>query len=101
MNLHKNRNIALLFLFAGCTIVASLFFKVEQTAKAQSFTDGFVKIRNKNWNRCLNLQSATQNGVATNAWECVAHPDQEWKIEGEYPTLAETLNQEEFREPVR
>jgi hypothetical protein len=81
MNLHKNRNVALLFLFAGCTIVASLFFKVEQTAKAQSFTDGFVKIRNKNWNRCLNLQSATQNGVATNAWECVAHPDQEWKIE--------------------
>ena len=40
-----------------------------------------VKLRNRNWGRCLNLQNATQNGVATNAWECVSHPDQEWKIE--------------------
>ena len=40
-----------------------------------------VKLRNRNWGRCLNLQSATQNGVATNAWECVSHPDQEWKLE--------------------
>ncbi|MCX5965125.1 MAG: RICIN domain-containing protein, partial [Cyanobacteria bacterium] len=41
----------------------------------------FVKLRNKNSGRCLNLQNATQNGVAANAWECVSHPDQEWKIE--------------------
>ena len=41
----------------------------------------FVKLRNRNWGRCLNLQSATQNGVQTNAWDCVSHPDQEWKIE--------------------
>ena len=40
-----------------------------------------VKLRNKNWGRCLNLQNATQNGVAANAWDCVSHPDQEWKIE--------------------
>jgi hypothetical protein len=41
----------------------------------------FVKLRNRNWGRCLNLQSATQNGVKTNVWDCVSHPDQEWKIE--------------------
>ena len=40
-----------------------------------------VKLRNRNWGRCLNLQSADRNGVKTNAWECVSHPDQEWKIE--------------------
>ena len=39
-----------------------------------------VKLRNKNWGTCLNLQSAG-NGVTTNSWECVPHPDQEWKIE--------------------
>ena len=50
-------------------------------AQAAAARSSFVKLRNKNWNRCLNLQSATQNGVTTNAWECVSHPDQEWKIE--------------------
>jgi pimeloyl-ACP methyl ester carboxylesterase len=42
----------------------------------------FVKFRNKNWGRCLNMQSTqNQNGGLPNVWECVSHPDQEWKIE--------------------
>uniref|UniRef100_UPI00115C3D70 RICIN domain-containing protein n=1 Tax=Pseudanabaena sp. UWO311 TaxID=2487337 RepID=UPI00115C3D70 len=42
----------------------------------------FVKIKNRNWGKCLNLQSnATQNGGLPNVWDCVSHPDQEWKIE--------------------
>ncbi len=49
--------------------------------KITSLTKSFVKLRNKNWGRCLNLQSATKNGVPTNGWDCVSHPDQEWKIE--------------------
>ena len=50
-------------------------------ASLKTSSGAFVKLRNKNWGRCLNLQNATQNGVNTNVWECVSHPDQEWKIE--------------------
>ena len=52
-----------------------------QPVNSGSQSSNTVKLRNKNWGRCLNLQSATQNGVTTNAWDCVSHPDQEWKIE--------------------
>jgi hypothetical protein len=53
-------------------------------ANAKPVPDGrkFVKFRNKNWGRCLNMQSTqNQNGGLPNVWECVSHPDQEWKIE--------------------
>jgi len=53
----------------------------SQPLISQTSSGSFVKLRNKNWNKCLNLQNGTQNGVKTNAWECVSHPDQEWKIE--------------------
>ncbi|WP_190303462.1 RICIN domain-containing protein, partial [Pseudanabaena sp. UWO311] len=58
----------------------SPFFQLGQFAKAES--SSFVKIKNRNWGKCLNLQSnATQNGGLPNVWDCVSHPDQEWKIE--------------------
>ena len=54
-------------------------FRVAASTSKQN--SSFIKLRNRNWGRCLNLQSATQNGVQPNVWECVPHPDQEWKIE--------------------
>jgi hypothetical protein len=58
--------------------------RYEQWVASITIPNGrkFVKLRNKNWGRCLNMQSTqNQNGGLPNVWECVSHPDQEWKIE--------------------
>lgn len=42
---------------------------------------GLYKLKNKNWGKCLNLQSGeNKNGGLPNVWECTTHPDQEWYL---------------------
>ncbi|MGQ4647644.1 RICIN domain-containing protein [Lyngbya aestuarii] len=54
---------------------------IAQSQISPSLLEGrWVRIQNRNWGSCLNLQNADRNGVGVNSWECVSHPDQEWKI---------------------
>ena len=56
-------------------------FNIARPA-AEKAGDGFVKIENRAWGKCLNLQDhADENGGIPNVWECTNHPDQEWKVQ--------------------
>ena len=81
----------------GLPIVWDCVSHPDQEWKLEDAGNGFVKIRNKNWGKCLNLQSnATQNGGLPIVWDCVSHPDQEWKLEAveDSPSSSDKLPQE-------
>ncbi len=61
-----------------------------------------IRLRNRNWNKCLNLQNASVDGVQPNVWNCVPHGDQEWQIlnSSSYLPNLKSLNDTQWEDAI-